>query len=520
MDRMRVVWARVIFFGCLLALSLSVGGCRQAERIAWAADARGLGALGSPAQAVRQSTGLAQYLAGVLAENRGELAQAKAYYRSARESDPASAQVLLHLGMASLRGEDVPEALRWLEAASRMEPKDPRARFLLGVLYTDQGRYEEAAQQYSRILSDEPENLGALTHLADLYVMQEKLQEGLAVYHQLLKERPDSSVAHFNIGVLYAKAGDWPAAVEHLSKAMELDPAFLEARLGLAVALEMAGRLEEARRQFMEALEREPNNTQLIHYLARMSYRLGDPEEAAQWLTRYLSFKPREAAAHLELAYLRIAQGRWQEAAQQIQSILDPQSPSAESSALWTALGFAYQNGARYAAAEEAYLQAIAAGPEELEPRLQLASMHQRQQQYEKAEGLLHEAFRRHPDDARLLNALGYLYADWGTNLPEAVALLERAVSQEPENGAYLDSLGWAYFRLGRTEEARQLLEEAVRRLPDPEVFDHLGQVYLHLEKLDDAVSAWEKGLEHSSNDPQMADRLKSRLKQIKRRGR
>ena len=355
----------------LFLLSCVLTGCRQAERIAWAADAYGTIGLAGARPALPQ-TGLADYLAGLLAESRGDMQAAKSYYRSASRQDPSSTEILLRLGIAHLQSNEITDAIRVLNQACKTDPEDPKPRFVLGVLYTDQGRLEEASQQYSQVLTQDPKNLGALSQLADLYLLQEKLQEALAVYEQLLRERPDSAVAHFNIGVLYAKAEKWTDAIEHLSKAIDIDPGFLEARLGLAVSLELNGELQRAKEQFLEALRQEPVNTQLIHYLAQISYRLGDLEESARWLTRYLSYQPREPEAHMELATIRIDQGRWQEAAEQIQMILDPQSPAEGQAELWTALGQAYQAGRKYEAAEEAYRQAAQLSPDDLRPILQM----------------------------------------------------------------------------------------------------------------------------------------------------
>jgi len=88
----------------------------------------------------------------------------------------------------------------------------------------------------------------------------------------------------------------------------------------------------------------------------------------------------------------------------------------------------------------------------------------------------------REPDNPTALNFLGYLLADHNRNLQEAVGLIRRALELDPDNGAFLDSLGWAYYRLGRLEDARQLLERAVRVSGgDPVIHEHLGDVYKDL---------------------------------------
>ncbi len=95
------------------------------------------------------------------------------------------------------------------------------------------------------------------------------------------------------------------------------------------------------------------------------------------------------------------------------------------------------------------------------------------------AEAAVRDVLARQPEHPAALNALGYLWADHDRNLEEAVRMIQKALETDPENGAYLDSLGWAYYRLGRLQDARELLERAlVRSGGDAVIHEHLGDVY------------------------------------------
>ncbi len=520
-------WAAVWAALACLPLALAVGGCRPAGRAAWAANTRALtpgrwtawGSVGDPALLKRQEL-LAQYLSGVLAEGRGDLDGARTAYSQARSLDPESAQILLRLGAAHLGLNEFAAATTSFEEAARVAPADPRPRFLLGVLYTHQEKFEQAADQYAQVLNQDPGNLSALGQLADIYILQDRLEQALAMYEQLLQERPDSPVAHFNAGVLYARAEQWPQAVRHMAKAVELDPAYLEARMGLGVSLELSGELAQAKEQLLKALELEPMNVQLTHYLARVCYRLGELEESGEWITRSLSFRPRDVDLHLALAYLRIEQKRWADAVEIVRAAfgLHPEGPVAAE--LWTVLGGAFEAGEIFPTAKEAYRKALETAPGLPKPYLYLGALHHRLKEYEEAEKVFREGYERSPQDPNILNGLGYLYADWGRKLEEAVRLIERALAQDPENAAYLDSLGWAYYRMNRVEEALKLLEEAAGRAEDPEVLDHLGQVYFSLGKTGEAEAAWKKGLELSGDRSDLTERLKANIRALKRKGR
>jgi tetratricopeptide (TPR) repeat protein len=102
------------------------------------------------------------------------------------------------------------------------------------------------------------------------------------------------------------------------------------------------------------------------------------------------------------------------------------------------------------------------------------------------------------------LNYLGYMLADKGIRLPEALKLIRKAVDLEPTNGAYLDSLGWAYFKLGQYEEAEENLRKAVERdQTDPTVHDHLGELYEKTGRIRLAAAQWELSLaEYAKSAP------------------
>jgi Flp pilus assembly protein TadD len=94
------------------------------------------------------------------------------------------------------------------------------------------------------------------------------------------------------------------------------------------------------------------------------------------------------------------------------------------------------------------------------------------------AESQLRQAIKIDPGYADACNYLGYMFAEKGVNLDEAVALVKKALEADPGNGAYIDSLGWAYYRKGDIAGALSELEKAAALEPlDPEIRAHLEEV-------------------------------------------
>jgi tetratricopeptide (TPR) repeat protein len=102
------------------------------------------------------------------------------------------------------------------------------------------------------------------------------------------------------------------------------------------------------------------------------------------------------------------------------------------------------------------------------------------------------------PEDASLLNALGYSLADRNQKLPRAEQLIRKALDASPDNPAFLDSLGWVRFRRGDVEGAIPHLERAYRIFPDAEIASHWGEALWQLGKQPEARAVWARSLARS----------------------
>ena len=99
------------------------------------------------------------------------------------------------------------------------------------------------------------------------------------------------------------------------------------------------------------------------------------------------------------------------------------------------------------------------------------------------------------PDDASLLNALGYSLADRNQRLPRAETLIRKALESSPDNPAFLDSLGWVRFRRGDATGALPYMERAYRIFPDAEIASHWGEILWVSGKQTEARALWARSL-------------------------
>ncbi|MDR3375382.1 MAG: tetratricopeptide repeat protein [Ancalomicrobiaceae bacterium] len=160
------------------------------------------------------------------------------------------------------------------------------------------------------------------------------------------------------------------------------------------------------------------------------------------------------------------------------------------------ALGDVLRNNKEFAQAADVYTQAINALPKPAKTDWALfyyrAICFERVKQWPKAEADFFKAIDLNPDEAHVLNYLGYSWIDMGMNLDKGLSYVQKAVDLRPDDGYIVDSLGWAYYRLGRYDDAVREMERAVLLKPDdPVINDHLGDGYWRVGRKLEATFQW-----------------------------
>jgi tetratricopeptide (TPR) repeat protein len=102
------------------------------------------------------------------------------------------------------------------------------------------------------------------------------------------------------------------------------------------------------------------------------------------------------------------------------------------------------------------------------------------------------------------------MWADHNMHLDEAEEAIKRALEIEPNNGSYLDSLGWVEFRKGKFDQALADLLRAAKNMDreDPVVFEHIGDTYLKLNRVQEALESWQKALALDPKNKSLAEKI------------
>ncbi|MDO8294276.1 MAG: tetratricopeptide repeat protein [Gallionella sp.] len=98
------------------------------------------------------------------------------------------------------------------------KPKDAQARFLKGLILTEQGKTAEAIKTFSALTEDYPELPEPYNNLAVLYASQGQYDKAKLALEMAIRTHPSYATAHENLGDIYAKM-----ASQAYDRALQLD---------------------------------------------------------------------------------------------------------------------------------------------------------------------------------------------------------------------------------------------------------------------------------------------------------
>lgn len=410
----------------------------------------------------------------------GEADEARHIYRQGARHVPESSLLIYELARA-------------IETPDQLEPildsESPTYLYRLGAAFSKDKRYKLATRVFERIVGREPQTVEGWLDLATHYLQMKDTDKAVGVLEQASSAMPDS----------------------------------LNLALALASTLERADRDEEATRVYERLAERGVVDTDLFFYWGIHHEEAGRWDEAIDAYRHGVVAQPDEPRLYIRWGIALSRQERWHEATERYTRAVAIDSTAADAH---LHLGVALDRTGRHDEAIEHLDTARRFEPTSTTVLFYLGSVLERaarqtgsEDYFQRAVDSFEDLIEASPEDAYALNYLGYMFAERGIRLDEAVALLERAIAIEPDNTAFFDSIGWAHFRLGQLQIAEQYLRKAMAQMlidndGDEEeqavILDHAGDIAAALGKQDEALDLWRRALDLTPGDDEIQRKLET----------
>ena len=448
----------------------------------------------------------AQWLKGTALLNLGRGGDALPALEAAATLDSERVEYARTLGRAAESVDRLDLAVRSFRRAVWLEPEDAESWFQIAAGEARLGRFGAADTALAQSMDLNPLRPGA-------HFLQGLIQENLGrpdqamdLYRQHLTAHPSDVVTRRRALNLLAREKRFDEAWREarlLAEALPADRASSEIEADLAYS---AGRTGDGDKVLQRMRQRWPDDPEVVAATVSLLARHGRGSQAVSEAEAWVRKRPGDIRSHLIAARARALNREPAAALAHLERAITIAPDSLQPRVM---LARFYEQEKRGPEAEKAWTAAVARFPGHNGLAFDLAASRERMGDLVGAEAAVRDVLGREPDNPTALNFLGYLWADHGRHLEQAVEMIARARAQDPDNGAFIDSLGWAYYRLGRLGEARVQLERAARLTHgDAVVLEHLGDVYNELRLKDLAKEQYRLSLAADPDNSRVRSKL------------
>jgi tetratricopeptide (TPR) repeat protein len=516
------------------------------------------------------------YLAGRYASKLRDLDLAAEYFAQALRDDPGNSVLAERTFVLAFSAGDVKRAEELAPGVLALDPTHRLARTLLGIKEFNARRYAKALEHFKTIDATPLDELTSNLLIAWTHTAEKNPKAAMAALDQLGKTEYFTIFRDFH-GALIADLLAQPTRAEAFyKKAFEQAGTSNRVIQAYGNFLERNGKKEQARtlyKDYLATREDQPvikevlNNLEAGRKPARFipDARTGLAEtmfSIAGWLndeqTIDAALVYAQLAIHLkkdfpsaqmllgdiyeatarydkaieaydqipkdsvlyEKAAIEIAVNlhqldRAEESLEKISSVLaiNPKSYDA-----WITKADFLRDAKHFVEAADAYSHALALVPQPDRNHAMLfyfrGIAYERAGMWDKAEADFRKSLALSPDQANVLNYLGYSMIEKRINIPEAMDMIRKAVELKPNDGYIVDSLGWAHYHMGEYEEATKHMERAVELRPeDPIINDHLGDAYWRAGRRLEAKFQWQHARDNKPEPAELA-KIEKKLKE------
>ena len=372
-------------------------------------------------------------LRGIALSGVGQPDEALKSFRAALAGKPDYLAALQGAAEIEFQRKD-PQAQTHLEKAIELQPDNPTAHTMLGVLAFERQGCPTAIRHFAKAAATKTENNLVLRQYGQCLFQTREAKSAVDVFRRLLKSDPTNAAVRFNLGLSLFEADLAPEAIDVLTPLIDDETAEPEVLSLVADAY--------------HAVQRIP--------------------EALETLKRAIALYPKQERHYVDLANLCMEQ----EAHDLGLEILETGIKNIPaSSRLHGMRGVIYAQLSKFAEAEAEFARATELDPGETSGRIGLSVTMQQTGRLEESIPLLREQAGKEPSDPVINTMLARALIQRGrldqSEVAEARQALQRAIEADPAYTAAWVELGKLHLKTGAMDDAVSALERAVDQAPD-----------------------------------------------------
>lgn len=387
------------------------------------------------------------------------------------------------------------KALAEAEKIAEAVPYAPENHIALGEIYETRGEDSLAGASYRRAVEVDSSSLFAWASLGDYFLRRQDNRSNLDVAQHLfemenmpLKDKKEM-FRRFTADRRFYR--EYYPQINRLAATLSIkypdDKEVIELYTDHLIA---SGLVEQALAIYKSHFDDRPPQLDYYTMAASIETFLERPDSADRYLALALERFPDSADVHIRRAGSFMMRERLDEALESFNTALKYADTDSLKSQIWGYIGDLYHQKAEKKPSEMKRCYAA----------------------YDKA-------LKADPDNSSVLNNYAYFLSLERRDLERALKMSERATELSVNNPTYLDTRAWVLYSLGRYEEAKRYMRQALSLDPadSPELRLHYGDILAALGDTYMAEVYWRRALEHGYKD---VDAIEQRIEKLNKQQR
>ena len=381
---------------------------------------------------------------------------------------------------------------------------------------------KKAFQEIESLVQEYPMDMRYQVILGDVYLQNGKKQEAYDVYQKVLAAEPDNPMAIFSMASYYKQTGQEELYQQQLDTLLLNKKVTPDTKVG--VMRQMIVENEQADKDstqiialFDRIMKQEQDDPQIPMLYAQYLLSKNMEAESVPVLEQVVDLDPTNKAARMMLIGAAVKKEDYK----QIIKVCEPGIEATPD-----ALEFYYYLAVAYNQAEKpdsvisickrALEHTTADSKKEIVSDFYsiLGDMYHTQKQMKEAYAAYDSALVYNPSNIGALNNYAYYLSVERRDLDKAEEMSYKTVKAEPNNATYLDTYAWILFEKGNYAEARIYIDNAMKSEGGDEsdvIVEHCGDIYYMTGDVDGALTYWKKALEMGSESKTLKQKIEKK---------
>ena len=435
---------------------------------------------------------------------------------------PAKQDPLFNLLDLYGRQEKYDEVISTLNRLEKRMGKNEQLSMEKFRIYLQMKDDKKAFQEIESLVQEYPMDMRYQVILGDVYLQNGKKQEAYDVYQKVLAAEPDNPMAIFSMASYYEQTGQKELYQQQLDTLLLNKKVTSDTKVG--VMRQMIVENEQADKDstqiialFDRIMKQEQDDPQIPMLYAQYLLSKNMESESVPVLEQVVDLDPTNKAARMMLIGAAVKKEDYK----QIIKVCEPGIEATPD-----ALEFYYYLAVAYNQAEKpdsvisickrALEHTTADSKKEIVSDFYsiLGDMYHTQKQMKEAYAAYDSALVYNPSNIGALNNYAYYLSVERRDLDKAEEMSYKTVKAEPNNATYLDTYAWILFEKGNYAEARIYIDNAMKSEGGDKsdvIVEHCGDIYYMTGDVDGALTYWKKALEMGSESKTLKQKIEKK---------